>query len=113
MNIGAVLIELVLPAILTALLLVVRRRCRFRTYITAALAMVAAAVGLWLCFPDVTTYYRAPLDAAGFAGFAFVPASISIALVCAIPPITVWRFFQPIVACLCGLFWFAYYGWIA
>jgi len=95
MNIGAILIEIVLPAVLTAVLLFMRRRCRFRMYFAAALALVGIAFGLWLCFPDITTYYHGPLNAAGFAGFAFVPAFTSIALVCAIPVMPVRRFFQP------------------
>jgi hypothetical protein len=53
------------------------------------------------------------LNAAGFGGFAFVPAFAGIALVCAIPPMAVWRFFQPFVAVVCAVYWFARYSWIA
>jgi hypothetical protein len=52
MNMGAILIELVPPAVLTAVLLFVRRRCRFRMYVAAALALVTIALDLWRRFPD-------------------------------------------------------------
>ena len=82
-------------------------------YFAAALALVGIAFGLWLCFPDITTYYHGPLNAAGFAGFAFVPAFTSIALVCAIPVMPVWRFFQPLIGVVCTAYCFLRYSWIA
>jgi hypothetical protein len=64
-------------------------------------------------FPEVTNYHRRPLNAAGFAGFAFIPAFTSVVVVCAVPAISVWRFFQPVVAVVSAAFWFTAYMWIA
>jgi hypothetical protein len=74
MNIGP-LVELALPAALTATLMLVRKKCRFRVYVAVGLACIAAAFGLWFCFPDVTNYHRGPLNAAGFAFLLLSPRS--------------------------------------
>jgi hypothetical protein len=112
-NIIGILIEFVLPIVLTAALLMLRKRCRFSIYILAAVSLVAIAFGLWLSFPDITTFHRAPMYASGLAGFAFIPAFISMVLVCAVPPVSVWRVFQPFVSVVCAVFSFMYYSWLA
>jgi hypothetical protein len=70
MPIRTMLIELLLPVILTITFLVVRRRFSIFIYAVAALACVVLAFLLWAFFPTVTVYYRGPLYAGGFDGFA-------------------------------------------
>ena len=113
MSTRAVLIVYALLAFLTAVLLVVRYRGSIRLYAVSAAVCIAVAFGLWWSLPEVTLRYSGPLNASGFASFAFVPAFISICVVCAIPPLYVWRFFQPLVSMFLAVYWFTYYTWIA
>jgi hypothetical protein len=109
MNIRPFLIVLLLPAALTALLLYLRRKYPLHVFACVALESALIAVGLWACGPTVTLHYSGPLNASGFDSWAFVPAFVSIVLVCAIPPFVVWRFFQPFIAVLSALYWFDKY----
>jgi len=113
MSVREFLILLLLPVALTALLLYLRRKHPLHVYALVALECVLIAVGLWACSPTVTLHYSGPLNASGFDSWAFVPAFVSIALVCAIPPFFVWRFFQPFTAVLSALYWFFKYSWLA
>lgn len=113
MNARAILILYLLPAFLTAVLLLVRYRGSIRSYAVSAAACIAVAFGLWRWLPVVTLHYSGPLNAYGFASFAFVPAFISMCAVCALPPVYVWRFFQPLVSMFLAVYWFTYYTWIA
>jgi hypothetical protein len=109
----SMLIQLLLPVIITAALLFVRKRFHFRIYAIAAAATVAISLVLWRSFPDAMFYYQGSLNAGGVDSFAFVPAFTSIAFVCAIPAVPVWRFFQPFVAVLRAFYCLSRYVWIA
>ena len=92
-----------------ALILVVRRRGPFRRYLGTATFVVGVYAVFALLVPEA-------IDDGGMGGFrtwALLPGTASLALICALPPWPVWRFFQPVVAWMAALYWLALTTWIA
>ena len=96
-----------------ALLLRVRHKCPFRLYVFTSLLLLVVYFGLSLFVPNYTFHYIGPLNASGVETKVIVEAVGMIVSVCAVPPIKVWRFFQPLVAFFWANLFISRAHWVA
>ena len=89
---------LVTPFATALALMLVRHTLGWRGYLGVSLALVLATLAISAFCPTIVFYYKGPLNAAGLDSWVLVPAAFTVVAVCALPPVQVWRFFQPFVA---------------
>jgi len=104
-------ITYLLPILLTATLMVVRAKFSFHFYAGIGCAVVALATLVWLNVPLISLSDIAANGESVIYSRAFIPASLSVVLVCAIPHFAGWLFFQPLVGFLSAFLWLRLCVW--
>jgi len=100
-----------LPILLTVTLMVVRAKFSFHFYACIGCSVVALATLVWLSVPLISLSDIASNGESVIYSRAFILASLSVVLVCAIPHFAGWRFFQPLVGFLSAFLWLRLYVW--
>ena len=103
-----------LPFAVAVALLLARRKLGWRSFLLASSVLLFAAWVTSVSCKDWVVYSaEAPFRAAGLASWALVPAAFTLVGVCALPPVSVWRFLQPFVAGYLALLALTLGFWIA
>lgn len=104
----------VLSLFATALaLLCLRIRHWWRGFAAAGFGLLLGAVATAGLTEDIYLHYGGPLNASGFDSWVLVPAALAMTGVSALPPVPVWRFFQPFVATIFAAWWLLLGSWVA